>query len=74
MGAMSAIGTFIGKVTLIVGFAGIGVLGLGLMGVAIALPGNVLWRIVVFVMGILAVLIAVGTAITAKNRPRAHTS
>lgn len=73
MSVVTALGTLIGKITLAVGFVGIGLLGLALMAMAVGLSGNGVWRLIIFVMGILAVLIAIGTGITAKNRPKNHT-
>lgn len=73
MAALESLGRLIGKLTLVVGFIGIGILGIALMVMAVSFPTSIIWRIVVFAMGILAVLIALGTGLTAKNRPMPHT-
>lgn len=51
-------------------FAGLGIFGLFLMGGAIWYPTGWFWGIVVFLLGLFGVFLALGTAMTAKNRPR----
>lgn len=58
------------QVALAAGFAGIGVLGLGLMIGAVWYPTGIFWKVIIFLMGLLGVFLAVGSAMTALNRPR----
>jgi hypothetical protein len=51
------------------GFAGIGVMGIGLMAAALWYQTGVLWGIVVFVLGFFGVCLAGGMAMTLRNQP-----
>lgn len=72
MTALASLGRIIGKITLSVGFIGIGLLGVALVIMAVTYPTTLYWRVIVIGMGILAIMIAVGTGMTAKNRPTPH--
>lgn len=62
------------KVALAAGFAGLGVLGVGLMIGSIWYPTGVLWGIIIFLLGLLGVLLALGTGLAVRNRPRPATT
>lgn len=73
MTGLASLGRLIGKLTLSAGFIGIGILGIALVIMAVTYPTSVFWRVIVLAMGVLAVLIAIGTGVTAKNRPAPRT-
>lgn len=56
--AKNAIATLV-RLGIAVAFAGLGVLGVGLMGASVLFSAAAGWRVVVFVLGLLAVVIAV---------------
>lgn len=58
------------NVALAAAFGGLGVFGLGLMAAAVWYPTGIFWGTIVFLMGLLGVLLAIGFAMTAGNRPR----
>ncbi len=60
---------FAWKVAIVLGFAGLGVLGLGLMVGAVYYPTGLFWGVIVFLMGVFGVLLVAGTALMVKNRP-----
>lgn len=74
MQTVNTLWTLVWTVALAVGFAGIGVLGLGLMIGVVWYPTGLLWGVVVFLLGLLGVLLAVGAAMTAIHRPRTRPS
>lgn len=72
MGTMKALWMSLWKVAIAAGFAGLGVLGLGLIIGAVWYPIGVFWGIIVFLVGLLGVLLAFGTTMTMRNPPRKH--
>ncbi len=58
------------KLGIAAAFFGLGVFGLYLMAGAIWYPTGWFWGVIVFLMGLLGVLLAIGAALTARNRPR----
>lgn len=58
------------KLGIAAAFAGLGAFGLYLMAGAIWYPTGWFWGVIVFLMGLLAVLLVCGAALTARNRPR----
>ena len=57
------------RLAIAAGFAGIGVLGVGLIAAAVWYPVGVLWGIVVVLLGLLGVCLAAGMAMTVRNQP-----
>lgn len=57
------------KIALIVGFAGLGVLGIGLMIAALWYPTGIFWGVIVFLLGLFGLLMVLGTVLTVVNRP-----
>lgn len=74
MGTVKSLWMGLWTVAIAAGFAGLGVLGLGLMVSAVWYPTGIFWSIIVFLLGLLATLLAIGSAMTVKNRPRTHAS
>lgn len=60
MGTTRTVGTTAIQVALAVGFIGIGLLGITLLGLAVTFPATLLERIVVVILGIGAIVIAIG--------------
>lgn len=69
MGTVKSLWTLLWTVTLVIGFGGLGVLGVGLIGGAIFLSNSIFWGIMIFMLGLLAVLVAIGAALTGFDRP-----
>lgn len=58
------------KVAIAVGFASLGVFGVGLLIGLLWYPTGFFWSVVVFLMGVLGILLAIGAALTVRNRPQ----
>lgn len=56
------------KVGLVVAFGGLAVLGVGLMASAVVYPTGPFWGVMTFLLGVLAVLLTAGAALTVVNR------
>lgn len=70
MGTVRTLWMALWKVAIAAGFAGLGVFGLGLMAGALWYPTGIFWGSLVFLLGLLGVFLAAGSAMTMRNRPR----
>lgn len=70
MGTIKSLWMGLWKIAIAAGFAGLGVLGLGLMVASVWYRTGVFWGVVVFTVGLLGVLLALGTAMTLRDSPR----
>lgn len=70
MNAIKRLWTLGWTVGIAAGFAGLGVLGLGLMAAAIVYPTGFFWGPIVFVLGLLAILAFLGWGMTVRPRTR----
>ena len=57
------------KLAIAAGFVGLGLFGVGLMAAVVWYPTTLFWGIVVFLLGLLGFLLAIGAGMTAINRP-----
>lgn len=62
------------KVGLAAGFAGLGVLGIGLMAGALWYSVGLFWGVIVFLLGLIGVLMAISAAMTARNGPQVRSA
>lgn len=60
MGIAYTVWTTLVRIGLVMAFVGLGVLGIVLLGMAVTLPGSILHRLAVVVLGVGGIVIALG--------------
>lgn len=70
MGFVKTVWLGLWKVAIAVGFASLGVFGVGLLTALVWYPTGIFWGVIIFLMGLLGVLLSIGAALTVRNRPQ----
>lgn len=74
MGTLKSLWTVLWKIAIAAGFAGIGVLGVGLMIAVFWYPTGIFWGAMVFLIGLLGVLLAAGMGLTMRQQSATRSS